>query len=177
METLIKPKVAFHSLELYPQLALLFNNFQIFKQEALNCYSEHLTKFDEIDEEAALKVIPLRPEESDWERIPNEFIVKSRNLAPQTVHLVEPLENVKAFAFSSLKAGARITSYKGEKPYVMAMFCLQADKGVYLKNENKKQEIIEGELLIFDATMEHKVVNNSDKDRIVLLLLLDNALT
>ena len=167
---------AYHPLAWYPQLALLSASFEDIRAEAINALEQMAFVSDERAASETWRVLPIKPEPEDVPNVPQSFIDWSRKLAPKTVALLDSIPGVIAYAFSALAPSAHIAPHRHENPYVTAMLCLKADGEVYIVNGGERKVIVEEETLVFDYTLTHEVVNNGSVERIVLLVLLENAL-
>ena len=167
---------AYHPLAWYPELDLLKEHFDAIRTEAVRALEQMAFISDERVSDQSWRVLPIKPELEDIANVPKELIDWSRQLSPQTVSILEQMPGVIAYAFSALAPGGVIAAHQHENPYVTAMFCLQAEGDVYMVNGGERRAIVEGEMLIFDYTMMHEVVNNGSQERIVLLVLMENAL-
>ncbi|MCF6193485.1 MAG: aspartyl/asparaginyl beta-hydroxylase domain-containing protein, partial [Kangiellaceae bacterium] len=73
--------------------------------------------------------------------------------------------------FSKIKAGTHIQPHHGQLN--CRMFChipLIVPGNCKLRVGNQEKSVQEGELLIFDDSIEHEAFNNSSQDRIVLII-------
>lgn len=168
---------AFHPLAWYPQLSELHSSIGEIRAEAIHALEQMAFVSDERAKAQTWRVLPIKPEPEDVPNVPPSLINWSRKLAPKTTDLLDSIPGVIAYAFSALAAGAHIAPHQHDNPYVTAMLCLQAEGEVYMVNGGERREIREGEILVFDYTMMHEVENNGSRERIVLLVLLENALT
>lgn len=163
----------FESLDTYPELLPVQQNWQTIREEAIASLSHTIEICDSRVRPNMWEVLPLMPEVEDREVIPKSVVQKSRQLAPKTVQLVECLPNIHAYAFSILKPGGHIRLHQHENPFVTATLCLQTDGHSYIKVAQECQDFREGEFIIFDYRLLHEVLNDAKGDRIVLLILLD----
>lgn len=169
-------KLAFHSTADYPQLESIAADWLTIKKEAIHSLGRMSYIADNRINKNEWRVLPLLPEEEDRNVIQASEIEAARTHAPNTCKLLDSIEGIHAYAFSSLAPNATIKAHQHHNPYVTAMLSLQAAGEVYIENDGERRYFKEGELLVFDYTLVHQVVNNSDTERIVLLILMDNAL-
>lgn len=170
-----KEILAFHPTDLYPVLDELEKHWMALKIEAIHSLKKMFYISDERINNNEWRVLPLVPEEEDRIHMDPSVIKNARKYAPFTCKLLDGIHNIHAYAFSSLAPKATIKAHQHHNPYVTAMLCLQADGDVYIENDGQRKYFKEGETIVFDYTLMHKVVNNSDTERIVLLILMDNV--
>lgn len=167
----------FQLLDLYPELILIKEKFEEIKNEATSITSNMIQINDHRINKDEWFVFSLLPEMEDRPKVPTEMWMNNQLQAPVTTGLVCQLENVHAFAFSRLKPGGHIRAHQHQNPYVTAIFCIEDGGESYIQVEDEKRFFKNSEFIIFDYTKKHEVKNLGSKDRIVLLILLDNKLS
>ena len=90
---------------------------------------------------------------------------------PRTTDAVERVSDMKTAGFSRLRAGARIRPHIGFTDKVLRChLALIVPDRCGLRVGGVTRQWKENECLIFDDTLEHEAWNESDDDRVVLLL-------
>src|SRR5579864_1081104 len=97
----------------------------------------------------------------------------SYHLFPKTMALLDQDKNIKLAMFSALAPGARILPHRGPfRGCIRIHLCLVGPNSddCNMKVDGKQYVWKEGEMVAFDDTYLHSVVNDSQKERIVLFL-------
>lgn len=104
------------------------------------------------------------------------FGIKNRNLIkqfPNTYKLIQTIPNLVTAQFSLLKSNSTILPHKGYTSMLLRShlpIIVPSDKErCAIKIEDEFKNWKEGELLIFDDSLEHSAWNNSSEDRVVLM--------
>ncbi len=106
---------------------------------------------------------------------------EGEELCPNTLALVEKVPGLRTAFFSVLEPGAFIPEHVGfMKALLRAHLPMtvpdkREDCTIWLEDTPYNWE--QGRMFIFDDTFRHKVYNNTDQDRIVLLLHFDRPMT
>jgi aspartyl/asparaginyl beta-hydroxylase (cupin superfamily) len=98
---------------------------------------------------------------------------KARMICPETSRLLESMPEVHLGMFSILMPGSRIPPHFGP-----ARMCLRYHMGIFTPNDEKCRIKVgndsyfwkDGEDVMFDDTIQHEVINDTDKPRIILFL-------
>ena len=167
-------KTVFQSIDMYPELCAVQAEWQTIREEAIGSLESMTYIRDNRVRPQEWKVLPLMPEEEDRRIIPEEICRQSRRLAPRTIQLVESVPKLKAYAFSVLRPQGHIRPHRHTNPYVTASLCLQSGGESYIIVDGQRRDYRDGEIIIFDYTRTHEVVNRGNDDRIVLLISVDN---
>jgi aspartyl/asparaginyl beta-hydroxylase (cupin superfamily) len=165
---------AFQTLERYPELQEVMQQFEAIRREALSLKSQMIPLNDERVDANVWSVFPLLPEEEDRVVIPEYLWKKNQRLAPKTTRILSSISSLLAYSFSSLKPNGHIRPHVHENPYVTATLCLQDGGDSYIVVNGEKAQFKSGEMIIFDYRQEHEVINLGTDDRVVLLMLLEN---
>ena len=147
-------------------IKILRDNFEIIKQEGLGI-ANHL-KVDDWRSDNWY-IAPLKIEDEDKDVFTQEQLDNFRAQAPITFKLTEEV-NAIASAFSVLKAHSSIKSHTHDNPYCTWALTLQAEDS-YIITNGVRLPFTEGEFTTFDYRPAHEVHNESDIDRVVLLVL------
>lgn len=101
-------------------------------------------------------------------------------MCPETARLVREIPGVRSALFSILDAGAQVPDHRGHIKGLLrghlAMRVPEEREKCFLRVENEVCHWEEGKLLIFDDSYRHEVQNNTDEERIVLLLHFDRPM-
>jgi beta-hydroxylase len=93
------------------------------------------------------------------------------NSCPKTTEIVRSIPNVYIAGFSILKAGCVISPHKGYTDSVwrshLGLIC---PDNCWIKVGGVTHEWKEGEVAVFDDTNVHEASNESDRDRVVLIV-------
>ncbi len=167
---------AFQSASGYPELSLVLDNFNRIYREANLSYTKLVTVNDSRNHSNAWHVLPLKVERDDKTVMSDTLCQSNQHLAPDTSALLSAIPAIKAYAFSILQPTGHILPHAHEHPFVTAMLCLQDGGDAFIRIDGESRYFKTGELIIFDYTHIHEVINNGAQDRIVLLMLLENRL-
>lgn len=112
-----------------------------------------------------------------WKKVYLKWYSKSPSYAyklfPSTMEFIDRNKDIKLAMFSLLEPGGRILPHCG--PFagcIRVHLCLTGpnDDRCYISVGGKKYSWREGEIVCFNDTYRHYVVNNTDKERVVLFL-------
>jgi aspartyl/asparaginyl beta-hydroxylase (cupin superfamily) len=101
-------------------------------------------------------------------------------MCPETARIVREIPGVRSALFSILEAGAQIPDHRGHIKGLLrghlAMRVPKEREKCFLRVDDKICHWEQGKLLVFDDTYRHEVQNNTDEERIVLLLHFDRPM-
>jgi aspartyl/asparaginyl beta-hydroxylase (cupin superfamily) len=101
-------------------------------------------------------------------------------MCPETARIVRKIPGVRSAFFSILDAGAHIPDHRGHVKGLLrgqlAIRVPEQSEACFLRVEDLICHWQEGRLLVFDDTYRHEVQNNSDQERVVLLLHFDRPM-
>ena len=172
----VKTMTAFHSPTLYPELETLQVHFAQIRAEALACRASMIDIADGRTAAGAWHILPLLAEKEDRAVFSDAQCTANRLLVPYTLDILSTIPDLHACAFSALDPGKKILAHRHVNPFVTAAFCLQEGGDAYIVVNGERRAFHDKEIIIFDYTQEHEVVNNGVQERIVLLLLMNNRL-
>ena len=167
---------AFQTLDLYPELKGVIDHFDEIEKEGNSIRSQMTVLNDFRVETDVWNVFPLLPEEEDRVVIPESLWKHNQYLAPKTTELLSEIPSLLAYSFSSLRPKGHIGLHTHDNPYVTAILCLDDGGDSYIIVNGEKARFKTGETIIFDYRLEHEVFNKGTRDRMVLLMLLENKL-
>lgn len=103
-----------------------------------------------------------------------------QRMCPETARIVREIPGVRSALFSILDAGARIPEHRGHiKGLLRGHLAIRVPRErekCFLRVEDKICHWEQGSLLVFDDSYRHEVQNNTDEERIVLLLHFDRPM-
>ncbi len=165
----------------FPWAAMLEQNHPVIQRELdrVMAFRQSLPKLHELQREQSRvssdtvwKVFVL----SGW----GQASKTGKQLCPQTTRILEKIPGVRSALFSILDPGARIPDHRGHLKGLLrghlAMRVPEDRERCFLKVDGEVCHWEEGRLLIFDDSYRHEVQNNTDEERIVLLLHFDRPM-
>jgi len=100
--------------------------------------------------------------------------LRNCDLCPETYRLVRDIPSLESAFFSILEAGRDIRRHKGPTKAIMTVHLgvmIPKDRdNCWIEVAKQRRHWDEGKLLVFDDTYKHQVRNDTDEDRVVLLL-------
>jgi aspartyl/asparaginyl beta-hydroxylase (cupin superfamily) len=167
---------AFQSASVYPELLPVIDRLPCIYREAILSNKNRVRVTDSRMHSNAWHVLPLKVEAEDATVMSDGLCQANQRLAPDTCNLLSAIPTIKAYAFSILQPTGHILPHSHENPFVTAMLCLKDGGNAFIRVNGESKYFKEGELIIFDYTKTHEVINNGLHDRMVLLMLLENRL-
>jgi beta-hydroxylase len=158
----------------YPELEPVRRNWRTIRAEGVSLQPRMFWIEDERTAGPQWAFAPLLVEDEDWTAELEEMSKEFRSLAPRTVQYINAIPRILACGFSLLLAGGRIGLHSHQNPFLTAMLGLSAADPCWIRVADETRPIRAGELIIFDYSLPHEVVNESDENRLVLLILLPN---
>lgn len=165
----------------FPWAAMLEKNFPVIQRELDRVmeFRESLPKLHELQREQyrvsagiIWKVFVL----SGWGHV----CESGERMCPETARILQEIPGVRSALFSILDAGAQIPEHRGHIKGLLrghlAMRVPKEREKCFLRVDDKICHWEEGKLLVFDDTYRHEVQNNTDEERIVLLLHFDRPM-
>ncbi|HYE17548.1 MAG TPA: aspartyl/asparaginyl beta-hydroxylase domain-containing protein [Tepidisphaeraceae bacterium] len=167
---------AFQPREAYPELEPLLEHWPEIRKEGERIRPHMIWVDDDRTDGRSWAFAPLWPEEED--RTPRLDAVSAdlRSRAPNTVKLAAAIPGLLGCGFSLLLGRSAIGIHCHSNPFVTAMLGLSVGRPCWIAAGPETRDIQSGDILIFDYTFRHQVVNESADDRLVLLVLLPNKL-
>ena len=157
--------------EAFPDLDLLRDNWQVFRDEAKNLFDEGYIRRAASDNDLAFHSFF----NTGWKR----FYLKwyddaqpsARALCPQSVALVNRVPSVNAAMFALLPAGAKLGKHRdpfaGSVRYHLGLITPNDDRCV-IYVDGQKHSWRDGDDVVFDETFIHWAENFTDQDRLIL---------
>ena len=167
---------SYQSIELYPELESICDQFEIIRYEALAVRSAMIDIHDNRVSPGQWRVLVLLPENEDRQVSPEDIWMANRRLVPETTKILTAVPSLEAYTLSTLEPNGHIRPHRHKNAFVTAALCLQNGGDSCIVVDGKRHDYHDGEVIIFDYTLEHEVFNFGAKERIVLLMLFDNRL-
>ena len=171
-DTLTRP--AFYSSEEYPELTSACSEWREIRDEGWGIRSEMMWIEDERTDDRAWSFGPLVVEEAARTSDRNRLCEALRVKTPHTMKILRDIPGLLACGFSLLRAHSRIRMHSHVDPCVTASLCLSPADPCWITAGCETRHFYQGELIIFDFTLPHEIVNDSSTDRLALLMLLPN---
>lgn len=162
---------AYLSVNEFPQLRLLQDNWQTIRDEALNLDNLEKIKAAEKNDDAGFNSFF----KVGWKRFYLKWYEASHPSAaqycPKTVALLKQIPEVKAAMFAELPPGGRLNEHRdpfaGSLRYHLGLVTPNNDSCFIMVN-NERYSWRDGESVMFDETYIHWAKNNSNVNRIIL---------
>ena len=129
---------------------------------------------DERTNERAWSFGPLVLEEAARKPHRDQLCEALRVKTPHTMKILQDVPRLLACGFSLLRAHSRIRMHSHVDPCVTASLCLSPADPCWITVGSEMRHFHQGELVVFDFTLPHEIVNASSTDRLALLILLPN---
>lgn len=165
----------------FPWAAMLEDKFPVIRRELdqVMAFRDSLPKLHEVQREQyrvsaddKWKVFVL----SGWGHVSGA----GEKMCPETARIIREIPGVRSALFSILDAGAKIPDHRGHiKGLLRAHLAMRVPaerEKCFIRVDNEVCHWEEGKLLIFDDSYRHEVQNNTDEERIVLLLHFDRPM-
>ncbi len=171
--------IPFPPLESFPELKVLQDNWEVFRDEALNLFDEGYIRQAASDNDLAFHSF-FR---TGWKRFYlkwyDEPQASAKALCPRSVELVNRVPGVNAAMFAMLPAGARLGKHRdpfaGSLRYHLGLVTPNSDDcAIFVDGE--KYSWRDGEGVMFDETFIHWAQNNTDQDRMILFCDIERPL-
>jgi len=160
-----------------PELRRIDDDYDAIREELMALLPERasMPRYHEVDER---QDGISNADERDWrvffvylfgqeDRLPNS------RLCPRTVAAVRGIPGVLNAFFSILEAGKSVPAHEGPSYHYLryhTAFRVPSTKPPTLRVKDRYHTWAEGESLLFDDSWEHEVTNESDSERVVLIV-------
>jgi len=159
------------SLDNFPELGPLRDNWQTIREEALNLFDEGRIKAAANNNDWGFYSFF----KSGWKRFYlkwyEDALPSARTLCPKTVALVSSIPNVHGAMFAMLPPGAKLGAHRdpfaGSLRYHLGLVTPNSDK-CFIIVDGEKCVWRDGEAIMFDETYIHTAENATDVNRIIL---------
>lgn len=165
------PSQPYHSVDVFPELKLLSDNWQKICEEALSLDDRQQIVAAQGHEDAGFNSF-FR---TGWRRFHLKWygndLISAQRLCPYTVDLLKQIPSVKAAMFASLPPGAKLVAHRD--PYAGSMryhlgLSVPEDPRCAIYVDGQQYVWQNGRGVIFDETFIHYAENATDQRRIVL---------
>lgn len=161
--------------KVFPHLEMLANNFELIEREFLG--SEY--KIYDWPEE----YLYTKEEGHDWKVVPlygfGVWNAEYSTTFPKTIELIRSIPGLRTAIFSKLGPRTELNKHRGWSG--LANEALRCHMGIVIPDPDTKgrsgvavedefRQITKGEWIVFDDSKEHIGVNDTDENRVVLLL-------
>ncbi|MDT0558713.1 aspartyl/asparaginyl beta-hydroxylase domain-containing protein [Ichthyenterobacterium sp. W332] len=169
--------VFFDVKKTFPKLSVIEENFNSVKTEFENVNKHfEIPAYHEVDQRSY--AISAKVEEKlKWKVFLLNYSGKTPDLAkelcPKTTELLNTIPNAYKVFFSVLEPGKSIPAHHGPyRGYLRYHLGLQVPKNSppSIRIKDKIYHWKEKESILFDDTWDHEVINNSDKERAILII-------
>jgi beta-hydroxylase len=159
------------SLEKFPELKVLRENWEIIREEALQLFDEgHIRAAAKNNDWGFYSFF-----KSGWKRFYlkwyEDFLPSARALCPKTVELLNSIPTVHGAMFALLPPGAKLGGhrdpYAGSLRYHLGLKTPNSDK-CHIFVDGVECVYHDGEDFLFDETFIHRAENATDVTRIIL---------
>jgi len=150
--------------DLYPFLKPLEDNWEQIKTEFLGIPKDDFEKYfvDELHN-GKWKVWGLYYQQ--------QWFLEHMQQCPKTTELIQQIPGLSEAGFSILEAGAKLEPHVGwTDQFMRCHLPLICTPKAYLSVEGEQYIWTEGKIVVFDDMKEHYAVNESDIDRVVLIV-------
>lgn len=165
------PHKAYQDLGRFPELRVLKDNWQIFREEAVKLADSGEVKVTRKREDIAFNSFMRR----GWKRFYLKWYDRpqpsAEALCPRSVALVQSVPGIKAAMFALLPPGGQLMRhrdpYAGSLRYHLGLVTPNSDAcRIYVDGEMYSWR--DGEDVLFDETYIHHAANDTDQARIIL---------
>jgi beta-hydroxylase len=163
----------FWGLEIFPELKLLQDNWQVIRDEALALNQNAKIKASDDKDDLGFNSF-FR---TGWKRFYLKWygsnLLSAEQLCPNTLTFLNQLPTVKGAMFAMLPPGAYLGKhrdpYAGSLRYHLGLATPNSDN-CFITVDGQKYAWRDGEAVIFDETYIHSAENKTDQNRIILFL-------
>ena len=165
---------AFFSAKEYPELSMVCSEWRAIRDEGRDIRSDMMWIEDERTNKRTWSFGPLIVEEAAKTPHRSQLCDTLRIKTPRTMKMVRDIPGLLACGFSLVRAHSRIRRHSHVDPCVTASLCLSSADPCWIRVGAETRRFHPGELIVFDFTLPHEIVNESSTDRLNLLILLPN---
>lgn len=155
----------------FPQLALLKENWQTIRDEAILLEREELIKGSDTYNDAGFNSFFRRGWKRFYLKWYGDFHPSAKKYCPQTVELLKNTPNIKAAMFAVLPAGSQLMQhrdpYAGSLRYHLGLITPNSEQ-CYIVVDGQSYAWKDGDDVLFDETYIHHAENKTDMDRLIL---------
>ncbi len=158
----------YNYLDIYPELEILKRNNNVIFEEIAKTEVKNWEEWPEKE----------LYEDNKWKMIPfigfGVRVQKNCDKYPETMKIIDSIPGVKTALFSRLSPNTKLTPHRGWKE--LSNYTLRCHYGVKVPEkckicvEGECRPVLNNEIVIFDDSKTHWAENNSDEDRIILII-------
>jgi beta-hydroxylase len=164
----------------FPQLAPLQANWQTIRDEALRLFDDGYIRAAATYNDIGFNSFFRRGWKRFYLKWYGEFLPSAQALCPKTAALLAEIPSVNAAMFALLPPGGRLGAHRdpfaGSLRYHLGLVTSNSDKCRIFVDE-QMYYWKDGEVVMFDETFVHHVVNESDVQRLILFCDIDRPLS
>ncbi|UZJ43116.1 aspartyl/asparaginyl beta-hydroxylase domain-containing protein [Marinimicrobium sp. C6131] len=161
------------SVERFPELKLVQDNWEVIREEALLLNDESHIKASQEYDDLGFNSFFRR----GWKRFYLKWygnnLKSAEKLCPKTVELLRQIPSIKGAMFTMLPPGSDLTRhrdpYAGSLRYHLGLVTPNSDD-CFINVDGQSYAWRDGEAVMFDETYLHYARNNTDRNRIILFL-------
>lgn len=160
-----------HDLARFPELALLRDNWEVIRDEALTLLQDGQVKKSERQDDIVFYSFMKRGWKRFYLRWFKDFLPSARQQCPRTVGLLEQLSCVKGAMFAVLEPQQRLGKHRdpfaGTLRYHLGLVTPNSDE-CWLRLDDTQYVWRDGQDILFDSSYVHAAYNKTSKPRLVL---------
>lgn len=171
------PDRPFHSEDSFPELAIIKDNWEMIRDEALTL-ENHIKGSDKKDD-AGFNSFFRRGWKRFYLKWYGDSHLSAEELCPKTTALLASIPSVKAAMFAELPAGSQLMRhrdpYAGSIRYHLGLRTPN-DDNCFINVDGESHSWRDGEAVLFDETFIHYAQNNTEQDRLILFCDIERPL-
>lgn len=171
------PDRPFHSESSFPELAIIKDNWEMIRDEALTL-ENHIKGSDKKDD-AGFNSFFRRGWKRFYLKWYGDSHLSAEELCPKTTALLASIPSVKAAMFAELPAGSELMRhrdpYAGSIRYHLGLRTPN-DDNCFINVDGASHSWRDGEAVLFDETFIHYAQNNTEHDRLILFCDIERPL-
>lgn len=164
------PTTPFLNRQLFPELDLLKDNWQVIREEARELLKQGEVKGTENSDDLGFNSFFKR----GWKRFYLKWyrheLASAQALCPQTMALIRQVPSINAAMFTFLPAGGILNEhrdpYAGSLRYHLGIITPN-DDACYIEVDGTRYSWRDGEDVLFDETYIHSAANDTSVDRLI----------
>jgi beta-hydroxylase len=154
-----------------PELKLLRDNWEIFREEGLALYRDGEVKASERYDDLGFNSFFRHGWKRFYLKWYDNTLPSAERLCPRSVAILKQMPGIKGAMFATLQSGGTLNEHRD--PYAGS---LRYHLGLKTPNDDRCRIYVDGtpyswrdgEGLLFDETYIHKAINETDQDRLIL---------
>jgi beta-hydroxylase len=155
----------------FPEMQVIKDNWRVLRDEALKLRSEGAVHGSIGDQDIAFSSFYRRGWKSFYIKWYGHPLPSAERLCPRSAALLNQVPSIRGALFANLPAGGSLGRHRdpfaGFVRYQLGLETPNSD-ACWISVDGEKRSWRDGEVLIFDETYVHEVLNDTDKDRLIL---------